>query len=205
MNFLSAISLHSRSIEKFTSVNSREYLMLSLPTHLDGVDYHYQRVYVSAMMKLIARLFKAGSEVDDEIIREVANLPEGYLFRMEVLPGSPAMMLQKREGVLHVLPENSPLEPDLRIAFKHISHAFLVFSFQEGTAQAYANERLILDGDPGLAMKVVRCLNRVQSVVLPKMIAEKAVKTLPDFTLMEKLNVSTKTYSKLLINLLKEL
>jgi hypothetical protein len=38
-------------------------------------------------------------------------------------------------------------KPDLTITFKHLTHAFLVFSFQESTAQAFANDRMIADGD----------------------------------------------------------
>jgi hypothetical protein len=63
---------------------------------------------------------------------------------------------------------------------------------------------MILDGDPALAMKVVRCLNRVESVALPRFLAERAVKTYHDLSLLDKLNISAKTYSKLLINLVKE-
>lgn len=177
--------------------------MLSLPKDLDAVDYSFQRAYVNGMMKLIARLFQAGSEVDDDIKAEVAALPDGFIFRMEASPGTPCLMLQKRDNILHILPDDSPLEPNLIIRFKHVTHAYLVFSFQEGTATAYANDRLLIDGDPGLAMKVVRCLNRVQSVVLPKLIAEKAVKTYPDLAFLDKLQVSAKTYSKMLVNLVK--
>lgn len=177
--------------------------MLSLPKEIDAVDYSFQRAYVNGMMKLIARLLQAGSEVDDEIRREVSALPDGYVFRMEASPGKPCLMLQKRDNTMHVLPDESPLQPDLVIRFKHVTHAFLVFSFQEGTATAYANDRLLIDGDTSLAMKVVRCLNRVESVVLPRVIAEKAVKTYPDLSLLDKIQVSSKTYSKLLVNLVK--
>jgi hypothetical protein len=37
------------------------------------------------------------------------------------------------------------------------------------------------------------------------MIATRAVKTYPDISLLDKLNVSAKTYSKLLLNLVKEI
>lgn len=177
--------------------------MLSLPKDLDAVDYSFQRAYVSGMMKLIARLFQAGSEVDDVIKREVEALPDGYVFRMEAAPGTPCLVLQKRDNIMHILPDDTPLKSNLVIRFKHITHAFLVFSFQEGTATAFANDRLLIDGDTGLAMKVVRCLNRVQAVVLPKIVAEKAVKTYPDIKLLDKVQVSAKTYSKMLMNLVK--
>ncbi|MCG8311848.1 MAG: SCP2 sterol-binding domain-containing protein [Pseudomonadales bacterium] len=179
--------------------------MLSLPKDLDAMDYSVQRVYVNGMMKLIARLLQAESEVDDEIKREVSALPDGFVFRMEAIPGTPCMMVQCRDGALHVLPDSSPIKPNLTIRFKHVTHAFLVLAFQEGTATAYANDRILIDGDPGLAMKVVRCLNRVQAIALPKVIAEKAVKTYPDLKFGDKLQVSLKTYGKLVLNLAKEI
>ena len=177
--------------------------MLSLPKDLDAVDYKFQRAYVTGMMKLIARLFQAGSEVDEVIQREVEALPDGYIFRMEAAPGTPCLVLQKSGNTMHILPDDSPQKPHLVIRFKHVTHAFLVFSFQEGTATAFANDRMVIDGDTSLAMKVVRCLNRVQAVVLPKIVAERAVKTYPDITLLDKVQVSAKTYSKLLMNLVK--
>ena len=179
--------------------------MLSIPTELDAVDYSVQRVYVNGMMKLIARLFQAESEVDAEIKREVSALPEGFIFRMEAMPGTPCFILQHRDGLMRVLPDDSPLKPHLVIRFKHLTHAYLVLAFQEGTATSYANDRIIIDGDPALAMKVVRCLNRLQTVVLPRLIAERAVKTYPDLKLTEKLQLSAKTYGKLVLNLLKEI
>ena len=178
--------------------------MLSLQKDIDHLNYPFQRAYVSAMMKLIARLFQAGSEVDEDIMYEVDALPEGYIFRMEASPGNPSFMLQKKNNVMCVIPDDTPVKPTLVIRFKHISHAFLVFSFQEGTARAFANDRLLIDGNPSMAMKVVRCLNRVQAVVLPKLIAQRAIKTYPNMSWLSKLQVSAKTYRKLVINLTRE-
>lgn len=38
----------------------------------------------------------------------------------------------------------------------------LVF-FQESTAQAFANDRMIADGDVSAAIRLVRCLNKMES------------------------------------------
>lgn len=179
--------------------------MLSLPKDLDSVDYSFQSAYVAGMMGLIARLLQAGSQVDEEIKREVSALPDGFVFKMEVMPNLASFSMQKRDNALHALPADSSIESDLTIKFKHISHAFLVLSFQEGTAVSFANDRLLLDGNTALAMKMVRCLNRVEAVVLPKIVAERAVKTYPELKLIEKLQISTKTYGKLLTNLVKEI
>jgi hypothetical protein len=62
-------------------------------------------------------------------------------------------------------------KPDLTITFKHLTHAFMVFSFQESTAQAFANDRMIADGDVSSAIRLVRCLNKMESLILPKVVA----------------------------------
>lgn len=179
--------------------------MLSLPKDLDSVDYSFQSAYVTGMMGLISRLLQAGSQVDEEIKKEVNALPDGFIFKMEVMPELASFTMQKRANSLQILTNDPSVKSDLTIKFKHISHAFLVFSFQEGTAVSFANDRLLLDGNTALAMKMVRCLNRVESVVLPKIVAEKAVKTYPELTLVDKLQLSTKTYGKLITNLVKEI
>ncbi len=174
--------------------------MVSLPKDMDSVDYSFQRAYVTSMMGLISRLLQAASEVDEEIKREVAALPDGFAFTMEVMPHSPGFSMQKRDNKLKIVAKLSK-KPDLTIRYKHLSHAFLVFSFQEGTAVSFANDRVLLDGDTALAMKMVRCLNRMEALVLPRFVAKKAVKTYPDLELKDKLRLSVKTYGKLVGNL----
>ena len=86
--------------------------------------------------------------------------------------------------------------------FKHVSHAFLVLSFQEGTARAFANDRMITHGDVSLAMKMVRCLNRVQALVLPRVIAERVLKTYPDVALRDKVRSAARIYGRTLTHAL---
>jgi hypothetical protein len=95
-------------------------------------------------------------------------------------------------------------KPDLSIIFKHVHHAFLVFSFQESTAQAFANDRMIADGDVSYAIRLVRCLNKMEALILPKLVAELAVKEYPsELTLKEKLAGAANIYLKVAQSYLK--
>jgi hypothetical protein len=91
---------------------------------------------------------------------------------------------------------------ELEIVFKHIHHAYLVLSFQEGTARAFANDRMITHGDLSLAMKMVRSLNRVQTLALPRLIGERVLKTYPDVGLRDKLRIGARIYGRTLANAL---
>lgn len=71
------------------------------------------------------------------------------------------------------------------------------FTFQESTAQAYANDRMIADGDVSAGIRFVRCLNKLEILILPKLVASLAVKQYPtELTLKEKFNEAANIYLK---------
>ncbi len=156
-----------------------------------------QRAYVTLMMDVIGRGLTSASQIDPEIHDETKGFPNGFVFRMSVFPKGPSFTAQSQpDGSIKLL-KHFDGKPDLTITFKHMSHAFLVFSFQEGTARAFANDRMIADGDLAYAIRLVRCLNKMEALILPKMVAKMAVKQYPeDLSLKQKLNLASKIYLK---------
>ena len=65
------------------------------------------------------------------------------------------------------------------MTFKNIENAVLVFTFQEGTSIASCRNRIIVSGDIPDACAVVRILDIVETLLLPKCIAKLAVKRYP--------------------------
>lgn len=154
-----------------------------------------QRHYVRLMMDTIARGLVSSSQIDHEIQQELKGFPKGFIFAMQVYPNQAGFFLQV--DAQHQLKRiNNPNQkPDLMILFKHIQHAFSVFTFQESTARAFANDRMIADGDLSYAIRFVRCLNRMEALILPKMIAQLAIKNYPqDLSLSDKLKLSSQIY-----------
>ena len=161
-----------------------------------------KRPYVALLMEVIGRGLEAASEVDAGIQHEVRNLPDGFTFDMRAVPDGPSFAMEKcGASGLRYLGSSAPHPPDVSLKFKHVEHAFLVMSFQEGTAQAFANDRLLLDGEIAYAMKLVRCLNRMESLILPKFIAVRALKRYPKLPVLEKLVGGGKIYLRLAKNL----
>lgn len=175
-----------------------------IPLDIENISYANQARYVTLMKSVISRLLAAASQVDPVIQKEVDALPEGYVFEMRTAGLDARILMQKTPQGLIPLAASTEINVDLSIRFKHLTHAFLVFTFQENTSLAQAHDRLVVDGEVALLMKVVRSLNHLQAVILPKFIADKAVKTLPEFTLREKLFSAGKTYSQFMFNLIKE-
>ena len=164
----------------------------------------FQAVYVRLMSWLIGRLLEATSLVDKKVRDELKAIPDAFVFSMGSLPDGPRFAAQKlADGSLYCLRRNDHDAADLVISFKHVKHAFLVFAFQEGTACSFANERIVLDGEINYAMVVVRCLDRMESLVLPKLIATRALKRYPDISLGEKLSLALKIYWQLVKGLFR--
>lgn len=157
-----------------------------------------QLVYVKLMMDVIGRGLVMASQVDEEVKQEMAKFPVGFVLSMNVFPHGPAFIAKVTPDHQLELLHSVENKPDLTITFKHLSHAFLVFSFQESTAQAFAHDRMIADGDVGYAIRLVRCLNKMEALILPKLLAELAVKQYPhELGLKEKLTGAAHIYLKL--------
>lgn len=157
--------------------------------------YRAQRAFVTGMFRLMGGLLQAASEADPVIAREVTGFPEGLIIGMSVLGDTPTLRVRKVGDRLVRVSGDAPC--DLEVIFKHISHAFGVVSFQESTPRAFANDRMITRGDVALAMRLTRCLDRMQAITLPRPIAERALKQYPSIPLAEKARLALSTYGRL--------
>ncbi|MBB4834449.1 MULTISPECIES: hypothetical protein [Acinetobacter] len=163
-----------------------------------------QQAYVKLMMDVIGRGLVMASQVDEEIKKEVAQFPANFSLSMQVFPHGPAFIARVTEEKQLELVKSMDTAPDLTITFKHLHHAFLVFSFQESTSQAFAHDRMIADGDISYAIRLVRCLNKMEALILPKMVAQLAVKEYPsNLSLKEKLTEASSIYLKIAQSYLK--
>ena len=155
--------------------------------------YSAQHAYVSLMFDVTGRLLVAASASDAEVQRELSGFPDGFTLGFSVLGASAKLRLRYRAVRLVRLAPSAPA--DLEVIFKHVSHAFLVMSFQESTPRAFANQRVITQGDSALAVRFTRCLNRVQGVALPSFVAARALKALPPMSIGEKLSLGARLYA----------
>jgi len=136
-----------------------------------------QRTYLVIMFQVVGRALAAASRTDLQLRSELAALPSGYVVQMTTPGDDVQLALRARgDGVLDRLSAAPTRRADLVIRFKHQAHAFLVFSFQEGTARAFANDRMVADGDVAVATRLVRCLDRLETLILPAFVARRAVK-----------------------------
>jgi hypothetical protein len=156
----------------------------SLDALIGALDVKGTRAFVALMIAFMGRALVAVSSTDDEVRGEIEGFPEGFTFEMKVLPSGPAFRLRKLGGRFVSEPGGTrQARPTLAIQFKHLRHAARVLSFVESTPAAFANDRLVIDGDVAFAMRMQRILDRMQSILLPHAIAARALKQAPELPL----------------------
>lgn len=157
------------------------------------------------MMSIIGRSLQALSQVDNQTKNQLAVLPDNFSFEMKVLPNHAGFVVRKTPNNQLVYVGNHFEEKvDVSVAIKHTSLAFLIFTFRESTALAFAHDRTLINGDISVAMRMVRCLDRMEAIILPKVIARHALKQYPPkLYLGEKLVLAAKVYARLFMNLFK--
>lgn len=157
--------------------------------------YTLQKLYLTIMMTVVGRALYAVSRVDDEAAAEIQGLPAQTVIEMNVAGNSPSFKVRAvGDGTLDVVSDDAAA--DLSISFKHMSHAFLVLSFQEGTAVSFTRDRMVADGELSYAIRLVRVLNRMEAIILPKFIAKRAVKRYPaNLFLGEKISKAIRIYA----------
>jgi len=175
--------------------------LLANAIHEAGGSYVAERAYVAILMDALGRLLSASSKLDPEVMADVHGFPPGTVLGFSVL-GDPGLQTQlvAKDGRLERVAR--PRKADVEVIFKHVHHAFLVLSFQESTPTAFAHQRIITQGDAGLSMRFTRCLNRMQAVTLPRFVAERALKSVPELPLTAKLKLAGSVYAAVTRDLL---
>lgn len=159
--------------------------------------------YLNTMMSVIGRSLCAMSKFDDNLQHELTGIPDNFILQMRVLPDVAGFAVKKNSmGQLDYLGKKPPEKANVVISIKHPELAFLVFSFQENNAQAFARNRTLVDGDLSLAMRMIRCISHLEAFILPKAAAQKALKRYPEIRFFEKVITASKIYGHLTLDLL---
>ena len=132
-------------------------------------------LYCSVLLWFVGRAITKAPDLDSDVREEVERLPAPFTLCLGILPKGPAMALRK-ESAGSVKKIKATGKEDLRVLIKNLEAAFLLFSFQESTCVSQARNRLVAEGPIPETCTFVRILNRIEILLLPRFIAERAVK-----------------------------
>lgn len=162
-----------------------------------------KRIYVAAMMRIVGWGLRAMSRVDPVVRAEAAGFADGAVIAMTTMPDGPGLVLQKSPaGHLRFLGSRVPEGAQLVIRFKHLDFAFRVFGFIESTPLAFARARMVVDGDLAAGIRLVRCMYRLEALLMPRFIAVRGMKRYPeDLGLGYKLGMNARIYGRIAFDL----
>ena len=149
------------------------------------------------MMRIVGRGLAIASRVDSEIANELQHLPAAMTIAMRVYPNGPCCLLQHTGTDLRYLGVRDSCVADMEIIFKHLQHAWLLYTFQEDTPTAFARNRIVLDGEVSHATVFNRCLSRLMTLILPRLLARRADKRYPVIALGDKLRLAAAIYLRM--------
>ncbi|MBF0258398.1 MAG: hypothetical protein HQK62_06105 [Desulfamplus sp.] len=137
---------------------------------------------IQIVFLVLGRAFQCASQHDEEIRKEIEPWPEGFTLMMKVMPDGPSMGLEKKDNML--LFRGSQLKSaNLEIYFRNVESAFMIMTPQMGSPQAFAEKRMSIKGDLGIATVFTRTLVIVMATLYPEIIVKKLVKRVPPLTL----------------------
>ncbi len=140
-----------------------------------------KRFIVRANFFILGRGLQAASRFDSCIKKEISRWNEGFTVVMKVRPEVLSLAWRKSSGRIRYMGSGS-VEADLAVIMKNLDTAFLMVTAQMGTFQAYAQNRIALEGNTVDAMILTRCLNTVEAYLFPKFVSRRILKRLPKMT-----------------------
>jgi hypothetical protein len=151
---------------------------------------------VQFVMWFLGKSLQVASKQEKGIQEELAMWPENFRVLFKINPKGPFMRLRK------IAPNRIALDKttnednaDLIIYFKNLHSAVLVFTAQKGVPWAFAEHRMAVKGDLPASLSLIRCLNRVQTILFPYLIANLIMKKVPHISFIQKSLLRLRIYT----------
>lgn len=133
---------------------------------------------IKVMMFCMGKGFQSLCKRDPDLIEEISAWPDYFSILFEILPKGPNMSLCMVNGRLRFVGLKHT-DADLKIVFKNIDSALLVFTGQMGSNQALCEFRMAIKGSLPDGLRLLRCVNIVEFYLFPTLITKKILKRLP--------------------------
>ncbi len=143
-----------------------------------------KRIYVAVMLFVFGRAFQAVAGVDRQAKEEFARMPDDFMLDLCVAPNGPHMIVgkDKKGKIKYMGADPAGKKITLFMKIKNLEAAMLMFTFQESSCTATARDRLIVDGDLPVACGVLRMMDLLEVLLLPKIVAKLGVKRYPKWS-----------------------
>lgn len=135
-------------------------------------------LFEKIILFFLYRGMKVLYKYDTRIREEILNWPIGSTIVLAACESGPKLCIRRVSwGIVRV---GSIQNPDILISFKSIEGAFLVFSGQIGTSQAYSQHRFLVKGEIAQVMSIVRCIDLTESYLFPEIMTRRILRKVPE-------------------------
>lgn len=135
----------------------------------------FKKIYCAVVFALLGWFIPNIACRKESVREEIRMFPEDFTCTLGVWPSGPSVTFL-RKGDRLIKHRRALSSPDLGVYLKSIDAAWLMFSFQESTCMSEARSRLIAMGELPHTCTFIRMMDKVEILLLPKLIAKRAVK-----------------------------
>lgn len=157
----------------------------------------------TTVLSLLGPAFEVVGKYVPEFKKEIEPWEDGRRFAIGVLPKGPYITLEKRGDMIYYLGKGLQ-SPQISMFFKNLDSAILMFVGLTGTHQAFAENRVIVDGNLSHTMEVNRVVNIVETYLWLGPFLKNVLKRVPKMTVSQYINKG-KVYMSLLPAVVKHL
>ncbi len=141
----------------------------------------------STVLSVLGPAFEVVGRHVPEFRKEIESWEEGRRFSLGVLPKGPSITLEKRGDTIRYLGKGLK-SPHITMSFKNYDSALPVLMSIMGSHQAFAENRILVEGDLAKTMEINRVVNIVNAYLLPGMVVKNVLKMPPEMTLKNYIN-----------------
>lgn len=128
------------------------------------------------ILSLIGRSFTVLAVKDPKIKKELAYLPEKFSAAVAVEKNGPYLLVKKEKNqVKYYGYQHNPKNIDLKLYFKDEEFAYQVLAAKEGIRQAFAEHKVILEGNMENAVSFIYILEIVEASIMADEFAERVL------------------------------
>ena len=157
-----------------------------IQTDIKPKNDRLKNAVVKAGFYALARGTESASHFNTEVQQELEAWPENYTLMLKVAPKGHEIWLQKKGQHLKWI-SSQDKDADLIVLFKNLDTAYRIITTQSNVHTAFTQNRIMVYGDVGASMVLIRVLNIVQAYLFPPILSKNVLKRVPKFSLGEHL------------------
>lgn len=143
-----------------------------------------KKIYLGIFLWIFGRGMQATCRVDKMAKKEFDTLKDDFLMAVAVMPNGPYLILGKdKKGKAKYMGwKHQGKTFDVFMKIKNIETAIQAFTFQQSLPTAYAHDGFIIDGNLMDVMTILRIIDIVEVLLLPKIVTKMGIKRYPNWS-----------------------